>query len=926
MYKRKTFKVSSLLLVVCMLVQLIGVQVSAATQEKVYDSLDMKITFKLVSSWEGGYNAEISINNPTNASYEDWALEMVTGDKIAGIWNAGLTEKEAGKYQVTNLGYNQDVKAGKTVTFGYTASTSFTEYPEIKALKKQYVKADASKYSVDYKVISDWGSGANAELAVTNKSDANMAEWKLTFAYVGEITNIWNAKILSHENGVYVIAGNDYNQNLNAGATVTAGFTIGSGSKDLNVSDVVLEEYGYASEEIIDDDNHETLEEIYAFCDTDFVYIDGSSETLYIYAICEDETKTVNLYEESLGLICEMKDDGNYAVSGDDMSGDGIVSAKYEIPATTSKAQDLSFYASDGTSKSNSVEVRVRVPLTQEQIEEKNYVDKIINDTIDAENTAEDRFAAAKKACEELLKEGKIKSYYANEDHSGITIYYNTGLIWGISFVPLNEYTSGSEQGLSVERTNSDGKDRFEKFKKTGKGYSYGEVIADAVKDLKLNDFVQIAFFNTCEASTVFYKDKITDKDNAFDNDERFFAMADVVKEQVEDEGVKGVYCYTYPNGTIEDLYSTGAIKDKDLIFIMGHGGSKPENKLGILCTNDKYETSKYYTLEQQGLICHVTSKLGDEEQYKDYDGYKIYPEFFNNYTGIKGSFVSLIICNMFGEEGVEDERFPEAFVNSGANSVVGYMNSVYTNWALDHAEIYLASMLAGATSQEAYEYAIKCCGSTGNEAPAAIYKICSGPDTSTSGLPSQIINGDFEKIRSNKPLNWIMSGDVRSVVQLGTTRANKKFMAFISTGVGSSSGASLNVTGGTQGSSLSQKVICKSKYLKFTYDVFSEEPMEYVGSSYDDKFIVQIRNLSDGEIAVQETIESVNTSSWDLKSAVNFYGGDNTTYHTGGKTVLLKLPDSLQDKAIEISFIVCDVGDSQFDTAVVIDDVLLCD
>ena len=81
MYKRKTFKVSSLLLVVCRLVQLIGVQVSAATQEKVYDSLDMKITFKLVSSWEGGYNAEISINNPTDASYEDWALEMVTGDK-----------------------------------------------------------------------------------------------------------------------------------------------------------------------------------------------------------------------------------------------------------------------------------------------------------------------------------------------------------------------------------------------------------------------------------------------------------------------------------------------------------------------------------------------------------------------------------------------------------------------------------------------------------------------------------------------------------------------------------------------------------------------------------------------------------------------------------------------------------------------------
>ena len=82
MYKRKAFKVSSLLLVVCMLVQLIGVQVSAATQEKVYDSLDMKITFKVTSEWTGGYNAEISINNPTGDTYKDWALEMVTGDRL----------------------------------------------------------------------------------------------------------------------------------------------------------------------------------------------------------------------------------------------------------------------------------------------------------------------------------------------------------------------------------------------------------------------------------------------------------------------------------------------------------------------------------------------------------------------------------------------------------------------------------------------------------------------------------------------------------------------------------------------------------------------------------------------------------------------------------------------------------------------------
>ena len=255
MYKRKAFKVSSLLLVVCMLVQLIGVQVSAATQEKVYDSLDMKITFKVTSEWTGGYNAEISINNPTGDTYKDWALEMVTGDKIANIWNAGLTEKEAGKYLVTNLGYNQDVKAGKTVSFGYTASTGFTGFPEIKALKKQYITVDSSKYSVDYKVVSDWGTGANAEISLSNKSGEKISEWKLTFDFGAEIANIWNAKIISHEGTKYVITGEDYNQNLDAGATVKAGFTLATGSNGLSVQNASLEKLDYAAEEETVDGN-----------------------------------------------------------------------------------------------------------------------------------------------------------------------------------------------------------------------------------------------------------------------------------------------------------------------------------------------------------------------------------------------------------------------------------------------------------------------------------------------------------------------------------------------------------------------------------------------------------------------------------------------------------------------------------------------
>ena len=147
--------------------------------------------------------------------------------------------------------------------------------------------------------------------------------------------------------------------------------------------------------------------------------------------------------------------------------------------------------------------------------------------------------------------------------------------------------------------------------------------------------------------------------------------------------------------------------------------------------------------------------------------------------------------------------------------------------------------------------------------------------------------------------------------------------MAFISTGIGSSNGSAIHVNGGQQGSSMSQIVICNNSALQFCYDVFSEEPMEYVGSSYDDKFIVQLRELTENSTYVV-AIESVNNSEWYPVVGVDFAGGDNTTFHTGKKVYVMGIPAEFIGKPVEISFIVCDVGDSAFDTAVVIDDVQL--
>ena len=76
-------------------------------------------------------------------------------------------------------------------------------------------------------------------------------------------------------------------------------------------------------------------------------------------------------------------------------------------------------------------------------------------------------------------------------------------------------------------------------------------------------------------------------------------------------------------------------------------------------------------------------------------------------------------------------------------------------------------------------------------------------------------------------------------------------------------------------------------------------------------------------DILHSELLETVNTSTWLKVNGIDFEGGDNTMYHTDWKTHSINI-SAFQNQMIKIRFLVYDVGDSAYDTAVVIDDVKL--
>lgn len=110
------------------------------------------------------------------------------------------------------------------------------------------------------------------------------------------------------------------------------------------------------------------------------------------------------------------------------------------------------------------------------------------------------------------------------------------------------------------------------------------------------------------------------------------------------------------------------------------------------------------------------------------------------------------------------------------------------------------------------------------------------------------IKNGMFEDGLDH----WNFEGDAKTIDQLGpiSTMQGQK-MAFISTAVSVSSiSQSFFVPAYAQG-------------LMFTYNVISEEPLEFVGTSYDDQFEVLLNSTIAPSQSVSIAKETVNISSW---------------------------------------------------------------
>lgn len=356
------------------------------------------------------------------------------------------------------------------------------------------------------------------------------------------------------------------------------------------------------------------------------------------------------------------------------------------------------------------------------------------------------------------------------------------------------------------------------------------------------------------------------------------------------------IHAYVSENGmvSLEDLktlYQYQAI----LLNVSGEMyGNTP-----YLCTNTIVSKETLLQYEQdieEGNLILISTKNGV------YFG--VLPQYIEKYNK---EFAESIIF-LSASKSMANEKFCHVFEKLGVGHILGFRDSVLSEDAEHIVDLLIESLVKDElTTTQAYNWVVEQLKDANGEKSLGTSSLASNftsYEVSEIQLDTakNLRNGSFE----NDFDGWSTKGDARTINQLGElVPVDGDKMAIISTGLGAVEDSD---------SSLVQKIYIEegNSKINISYNFISEEPMEYVGRNYDDKFQCRVN----GNILIEE---SINESVWIPANGIDFYGGDHTAFMTGWITREYDLSEYIGE-TITLEFRVWDVGDSAYDSAALID------
>lgn len=345
-------------------------------------------------------------------------------------------------------------------------------------------------------------------------------------------------------------------------------------------------------------------------------------------------------------------------------------------------------------------------------------------------------------------------------------------------------------------------------------------------------------------------------------------------------------------------------LTDYGLVFFDTHGSGGEHILTGEIATKENKNT--YADLIKQGKL-RVWSNITYSKILwvfnRQADIYSVTSSYI---ASLNGTFPNSIIFNSSCQS-TKTSNLSNAFINKGARTYFGYDDNVNTSFDTTMASDVMTKMVIDLkTTGESFT-----AGQKDPSSPNAEFEMVGSPDMKFSlGL----INGDFEY---GELTAWSTEGDGRVITQLGSqTPTQGSYMGIISTGLGFT----------TDKGSISQsfRVSAGQTTLSLKWNFLSEEFMEYVGSQYQDTFKIIIHDRNGNEATIFEKSIDQLSSEYNLVAVspeIVFDQGD--VYMTGWQTFTYDLsPYAGQNITLILS--AGDVGDSIFDSAILLDEIQL--
>jgi hypothetical protein len=617
---------------------------------------------------------------------------------------------------------------------------------------------------------------------------------------------------------------------------------------------------------------------------------------------------TSNGSETEIGILL---DNGDLYYSADEIKGDKVFSGKFYITELQKgqvhfKAVASSKGKTDSKFESEPVSFNVYADISGTDMNalftiQENSVTQLTTYL----NGSQDNIVSAVDQLVQWLKAQPEISTVEQEGITSIEIKYKSGLMGGIVISLLgDDGLSDSRGGLA-----DDGPQNTERAKsatiplsKQTRGISPDDTKSATAFDPKTignrNVFIYAAFEASWRHNERPHIINILDSLDCGDFPVNFYTNQEADVARLYEMTSYGIIVLATHGSGGGKAFLTGEIADTNLSVYQTY---KPM----MQGANPKMGISKNMTISKVGTV--VTKK----------DVYKVYAPFI---SALPGEFPqSMILNNSCGSDKTPPLR--DAFIGKGAKTYYGYTESVDGAFCVPVArDVFITLAKNGKTTGEVSKI-----NTTWPSPPNPTFRI---QGSGEMHFALQLINGNFEE----GVLGWTRNGDGRVISQLGYISPEEgSYMGIISTGLG--------YTTETGKISQSFNVPANASQLKLKWNFLSEEFLEYIGSPYQDRFeLVLISEEFGEEILFSKTIDGIASAfgasapSEEIPEGIpgeliavspDIVFDQGNVYMTGWQTSTFNL-SAYKGKCVTLALRCTDVGDSVYDTAILIDDIIL--